>query len=278
MKREGMTLCQKVENSIHKKFSKPIWSKFVKAIKEYKMIAPGDRIAVCISGGKDSMLLAKCMQHLHRVSDFPFELEFIVMDPGYLPQNRELIEYNCREMNIPVKFFETNIFNVVYNEQHNPCYLCSRMRRGNLYAFAKELGCNKIALGHHFDDAIETMLISIIYGSQVRAMMPKLHSDNFEGLELIRPLYLVREKHIIEWKDYNELKFLQCACRFTEASANHEELSKRREIKGIIAKLEEGNPQVPSNIYKSMHNIKLDAVIGYTKDGVDHSFMEDYDK
>ena len=276
MKREQMTLCQKVENSIHKKYSKPIWSKFIKAIKEYQMISPGDSIAVCISGGKDSVLLAKCMQHLHRVSDFPFDLKFIVMDPGYLPKNRELIESNMAALNIPVNIFETNIFNVVYNEKNNPCYLCSRMRRGNLYAFAKELGCNKIALGHHFDDAIETVLISVIYGSQVRGMMPKLHSDNFEGMELIRPLYLVRERDIVDWKDYNELRFLQCACRFTEASANHEELSKRREIKAIIAKLEEGNPQVPSNIYKSIHNIKLDAVIGYTQDGVQHSFLENY--
>lgn len=272
-----MDRSKEIEHSLHKKFSKTIWSRFVAAIKQYELIQPNDKIAVCISGGKDSMLLAKCMQQLHRVSDFPFELQFIVMDPGYLPENRSLIEENAATLNIPVHIFETNIFNVVYKETKNPCYLCSRMRRGNLYATAKSLGCNKIALGHHFDDMIETVLMSIIYGSQVRTMMPKLHSDNFEGMELIRPLYLVREREIIRWKNYNELRFLQCACRFTEASANHEELSKRREIKDMIAKLEKGNSQVPSNIYQSMLNVKLDNVIKYKHHGVEHSFLEDYD-
>jgi len=272
-----MDFCQQVEHSLHKKFSKTIWSKFVAAIKQFEMIQPDDRIAVCISGGKDSMLLAKLMQQLHKVSDFPFEVKFLVMDPGYLPENRALIEQNAASMNIPITVVENNIFNVVYNEPKNPCYLCSRMRRGTLYSAAKSIGCNKIALGHHFDDMIETVLMSIIYGSQVRTMMPKLHSDNFEGMELIRPLYLVRESEIIRWKEYNGLRFLQCACRFTEASAHHEDLSKRREIKGIIARLEKANSQIPYNIYQSMLNVKLDNVIKYKHHGVEHSFLEDYD-
>lgn len=270
---------REIEHSLHKKFSKTIWSKFVGAIKEYKMLSPGDRVAVCISGGKDSMLLAKLMQQLHKVSDFPFEVKFIVMDPGYLPENRQMIEDNARLLNIPITIFDANIYDYVFSQSKNPCYLCSRMRRGNLYAQAKSLGCNKIALGHHFDDMIETVLISMIYGSQVRTMMPKLHSDNFEGMELIRPLYLVREAEIIRWKNYNKLEFLNCACRFTECSAVGENsTSKRAEIKALIARLEKGNSQVPLNIFRSVHNIKLGAVIGYTLNGEQHSFLDDYDQ
>lgn len=269
---------QEIERSLHKKFSKTIWSRFVGSLKEYQMLSPGDKVAVCISGGKDSMLLAKCMQQLHKVSDFPFELKFMAMDPGYLPENRKLIEENAKTLNIPLEIFETNIFNVVYKEPKNPCYLCSRMRRGNLYAQARAMGCNKIALGHHFDDMIETVIMSILYGSQVRTMMPKLHSDNFEGMELIRPLYLVREAEIIRWKNYNKLNFLQCACRFTEASANYANLSKRMEVKALIAQLEKGNAQVPFNIFRSVHNINLATVIGYTLNGVQHSFLDDYDQ
>lgn len=272
-----MNRCQEIERSLHKKFSKTIWSRFVSGVKQYELLSPGDSVAVCISGGKDSMLLAKCMQLLHRFSDFPFELKFLVMDPGYLPQNRALIEENARLMEIPINVFEANIFNFVFKEDKSPCYLCSRMRRGNLYSEAKKLGCNKIALGHHFDDMIETVLMSIIYGSQVRTMLPKLHSDNFEGMELIRPLYMVRERDIIRWKEYNNLTFLQCACRFTEQSENHEELSKRREIKGLIAQLEKRNSQVPQNIFRSVHSINLATVLGYTLNGEEHSFLESYD-
>lgn len=270
---------REIEHSLHKKFSKTIWSKFVGAIKEYEMLSPGDRVAVCISGGKDSMLLAKLMQQLHKVSDFPFEVKFMVMDPGYLPENRRMIEDNAKQLNIPITIFDTNIYDYVFSQPKNPCYLCSRMRRGNLYAQARALGCNKIALGHHFDDMIETVLISMIYGSQVRTMMPKLHSDNFEGMELIRPLYLVRESEIIRWKNYNKLEFLHCACRFTECStAGDNATSKRAEIKALIAKLEKGNSQVPLNIFRSVHNIKLGAVIGYTLNGEQHSFLDAYDQ
>ena len=268
---------QQIEHSLHKKFSKTIWSKFIAGIKEYQMISPGDRIAVCISGGKDSMLLAKLMQQLHKVSDFPFEVKFMVMDPGYLPENRKLIEDNAKLLNIPITIFDSNIFDVVYKIPKNACYLCSRMRRGNLYAFAKTLGCNKIALGHHFDDMIETVIMSILYGSQVRTMMPKLHSDNFEGMELIRPLYMVREADIVRWKNYNSLNFLQCACRFTEQASVNSGLSKRAEVKSLIAQLERGNSQVPHNIFRSVHNINLATVIGYTLNGESHSFLDDYD-
>ncbi|MFV0497021.1 MAG: ATP-binding protein [Candidatus Fimivivens sp.] len=269
---------REIEHSLHKKFSKTIWSKFVGAIKEYEMLSPGDSVAVCISGGKDSMLLAKLMQQLHKVSDFPFEVKFMVMDPGYLPENRKMIENNAKLMNIPITIFDANIYDYVFSQPKNSCYLCSRMRRGHLYSQAKALGCNKIALGHHFDDMIETVLISMIYGSQVRTMMPKLHSDNFEGMQLIRPLYLVRESEIIRWKNYNKLAFLQCACRFTECATADPTTSKRAEIKALIATLEKSNSQVPLNIFRSVHNIKLGAVIGYTLNGNQHSFLDSYDQ
>lgn len=271
---------KEIERSIIKRFRKEIWRPFVKALNEYEMIREGDKIAVCISGGKDSMLLAKCMQEILRHGKMQFGLEFLVMDPGYNPENRSLIEENAKILGIPVHIFESDIFNVVVDVEDSPCYLCARMRRGNLYANAKELGCNKIALGHHFDDVIETILMSMLYGAQVNTMMPKLHSTNFEGMELIRPLYLVKEADILAWKDYNHLRFLQCACRFTEESVrrNEEELSKRQEMKKLIAGFRKTNPYIETNIFKSVGNVNLDACIGYVKNGERHNFLEEYEK
>lgn len=273
---------REIERSIIKRFRKEIWRPFVRALNDYDMIQEGDNIAVCISGGKDSMLLAKCMQEIRRHGKMDFGLEFLVMDPGYHPDNRHLIEENARIMNIPVRIFESDIFDVVVNTDESPCYLCARMRRGYLYSNAKELGCNKIALGHHFDDVIETILMSMLYGAQVNTMMPKLHSTNFEGMELIRPLYLVKEADILDWKRYNELQFLQCACRFTEQiskeRAMNEEAhtSKRQEMKELINKLREVNSHIDMNIFRSVENVNLDACIGYVKDGKRHNFLEEY--
>lgn len=273
---------REIERSIIKRFRKEIWRPFVRALNDYDMIQEGDNIAVCISGGKDSMLLAKCMQEIRRHGKMDFGLEFLVMDPGYHPDNRHLIEENARIMNIPVRIFESDIFDVVVNTDESPCYLCARMRRGYLYSNAKELGCNKIALGHHFDDVIETILMSMLYGAQVNTMMPKLHSTNFEGMELIRPLYLVKEADILDWKRYNELQFLQCACRFTEQiskeRAMNEEVhtSKRQEMKELINKLREVNSHIDMNIFRSVENVNLDACIGYVKDGKRHNFLEEY--
>lgn len=271
---------REIERSIIKRFRKEIWRPFVKALNEYEMIKEGDKIAVCISGGKDSMLLAKCMQEILRHGKMQFGLEFLVMDPGYHPDNRKLIEENARTMGIPVHIFESDIFNVVVDVEDSPCYLCARMRRGYLYANAKKLGCNKIALGHHFDDVIETVLMSMLYGAQVNTMMPKLHSTNFEGMELIRPLYLVKEADILAWKDYNHLQFLQCACRFTEESSRkkEQELSKRQEMKKLIAGFRQVNPYIETNIFKSVGNVNLDACTGYVKNGVRHNFLEEYEK
>lgn len=272
---------QEIERSIIKKFRKDIWNKFVMGIKEYKMISEGDKIAVCISGGKDSMLLAKCMQHLQKYSDMKFELEFIVMDPGYNPENRQKIIDNARIMNIPIKMFEARIFNYVAGLDKNPCYMCARMRRGNLYKFAQDLGCNKIALGHHYDDVIETILMGMIYGGQVQTMMPKLHSKNFKGMELIRPLYMVRESFIKDWVRYNGLEFLQCACRFTEEYEKLEhkgDLSKRQEIKELIHKLSQGNDFVVTNIFKSVYNVNLNTVIEYVYKGKRYNFLDKYDE
>ena len=268
-----------IERSIIKQFRKEIWRPFVKGLQAYEMIADGDRIAVCISGGKDSMLLAKCMQELKRHSKTNFELEFIVMDPGYNPANRRLIEENAALMNIPVQIFESDIFDAVVDVDQSPCYLCARMRRGYLYDRARSLGCNKIALGHHYDDVIETILMSMLYGGQVNTMMPKLHSTNFEGMELIRPLYLVKEADIVAWKDYNHLRFLQCACRFTEAISREEEahMSKRQEMKELINKFRQINPHIETNIFKSVENVNLDACIGYVKNGERHHFLEEYE-
>lgn len=275
-----LTPCQLIERSLIKRFRKDIWNKFVMGLKEYKMINDGDKIAVCISGGKDSMLLAKCMQHLQKYSETDFELEFICMDPGYNERNRRRIEENAKLMNIPIKFFGTRIFGIVANQQQNPCYLCARMRRGHLYAFAKELGCNKIALGHHFDDVIETILMGMIYGGQVQTMMPKLHSQNFKGMELIRPLYMVREEHIKQWVNYNDLEFIACACRLTEKLGQAEksgEVSKRQEIKELIANLAKGNDFVETNIFKSVYNVNLRTVIEYEYKGKRYNFLDTYD-
>lgn len=270
-----------VEKSIRKKFSKTIWSRFTKAIIEYELVKPNDKIAVCISGGKDSMLMAKLFQELKRHDKFPFELVFLVMDPGYSLENRYVIENNARKLNIPITVFETQIFESVYNVKKYPCYLCARMRRGYLYKKAKELGCNKIALGHHYDDVIETILMGMLYGGQVQTMMPKLHSTNYEGMELIRPMYLIREAEIKHWRDYNKLNFIQCACRFTDTCTTcnpGNTGSKRQEIKQLIAQLKKINPQIESNIFRSVENVNLNTIISYKKDDEQHSFLDDYDK
>lgn len=269
-----------IEISIRKKFHKQIFSKFAKAINVYELLQQGDRVAVCISGGKDSMLMAKLFQELKRHNKFAFELVFLVMDPGYNKVNRAVIERNAKRMDIPITVFETDIFESVYEIEKSPCYLCARMRRGHLYSKAKELGCNKIALGHHYDDVIETILMGMLYGGQMQTMMPKLHSTNFEGMELIRPMYLVREDDIKHWRDYNRLHFLQCACRFTENCADcrpdGSSESKRMEIKRLIRDLKEINPFVEKNIFKSVENVNLDTLIAYKKDGVTHHFLERY--
>ena len=270
-----------VEKSIRKKFSKTIWGRFTKAIIEYELVKPNDKIAVCISGGKDSMLMAKLFQELKHHNKFDFEVKFLVMDPGYNEANRHVIEENCRNLGIPATIFESDIFDAVYDIEKSPCYLCARMRRGHLYAFAKELGCNKIALGHHYDDVIETILMGMLYGAQMQTMMPKLHSTNFEGMELIRPLYLVREDDIKAWRDYNGLHFIQCACKFTDTCTtcnNEENRSKRVEIKQLIANLKKVNPFVEANIFKSVENVNLATVVAYKKDGIKHSFLDHYDE
>ncbi len=267
-----------VERSINKKFHKSIWSKFTAALNEYDLIQENDKIAVCISGGKDSMLMAKLFQELKRHNKFNFELVFLVMDPGYSPENRAIIEKNAKMLNVPITVFESNIFESVLHIEKSPCYICARMRRGYLYNKAKELGCNKIALGHHYDDVIETVLMGMLYGGQVQTMMPKLHSTNFEGMELIRPMYLIRESEIKHWRDYNDLHFIQCACKFTDTctSCNPDNASKRQEVKNLIADLAKINPQVESNIFKSVENVNLDTVVGYKQKGVKHSFLENY--
>ena len=269
-----------IERSIIKKFRKSIWNPFILAVKRYELIKEGDRIAVCISGGKDSMLLAKLMQELHRHSDVPFELKFLVMDPGYNAANREKIESNARLLHIPITVFETDIFEIADSVTQSPCYLCARMRRGHLYSKAKELGCNKIALGHHFSDVIETTLLGMFYGSQLQAMLPKLHSTNFEGMELIRPMYCIHEEDVIAWRNYNNLEFIQCACRFTEKYTlcnNEGGISKRQEIKQLIKKLKAENPLIEKSIFNSIHSVCLDTMLGYKSKGVEHSFLDDYD-
>ncbi len=277
---DQITKQERAEESIRKKYHKQIFSPFAKACKTYRLIEDGDHIAVCISGGKDSMLMAKLFQEIKRHKKVDFDLTFLVMDPGYNKENRELIESNAKDLGIPITVFESTIFDAVDTIDKNPCYLCARMRRGYLYSKAKELGCNKIALGHHYDDVIETTLMAMIYGAQIQTMMPKLHSTNFEGMELIRPLYLVREADICAWRDYNELRFLRCACHFTETCATYGEedvsVSKRIETKKLIAELKKTNPYVESNIFRSMENVHLDTVIEYKKDGVRHHFLEDY--
>lgn len=274
-------ISQDAERSIQKKFRKEIWNRFTQSVNEYELIKPNDRIAVCISGGKDSMLMAKLIQMLHRHSKFPFEVKFLVMDPGYSPANREIIERNAKRLGIPITVFESDIFDSVYNVEKNPCYLCARMRRGHLYSKAQELGCNKIALGHHYDDVIETILMSMLYGGQIQTMMPKLNSTNFEGMQLIRPLYMVREDDIKRWRDYNGLRFIQCACKFTDTCTtcnNEENLSKRVEVKELIRTLKAKNPFVESNIFKSVENVNLDTVVAYKQGGVRHHFLDTYDR
>lgn len=269
-----------IERSIIKKFRKPIWRRFTKAIREYELVQDGDKIAVCISGGKDSMLMAKLFQELSRHGKKNFEVVFLVMNPGYNEINYRTIKDNAQILNVPITVFESDIFNIVASEEQSPCYLCARMRRGYLYSKAKELGCNKIALGHHYDDVIETILMGMLYGAQVQTMMPKLHSTNFEGMELIRPLYLIREADIIHWANYNDLHFIQCACRFTEHCAScggTEKGSKRAEIKELIHELAQKDPVIEYNIFRSVENVNLNTVIGYKQDGVRHNFLDTYD-
>lgn len=271
--------CKEAERSIVKKFRKEIWRKFTKAINEYELIQDGDRIAVCISGGKDSMLMAKLFQELERHGKKNFEVVYLVMNPGYNELNYQTILNNAKLLEVPVTVFKTEIFDTVADITESPCYLCARMRRGYLYSKAKELGCNKIALGHHFDDVIETILMGMLYGAQIQTMMPKLHSTNFEGMELIRPLYLIREADIIKWMHYNELHFIQCACRFTENCAScggTEKGSKRAEIKELIHELAEKNPVIEKNIFRSVENVNLSTVIAYKQDGVTHHFLTTY--
>lgn len=269
-----------IERSIIKKFRKPIWCRFTKAIREYQLIQEGDKIAVCISGGKDSMLMAKLLQELQRHGEVSFELVFLVMNPGYNADNWKIIQDNAEILGIPLTVFETDIFNIVADVEKNPCYLCARMRRGYLYSHAKKLGCNKIALGHHFDDVIETILMGMFYSGKIETMMPKLHSKNFEGMELIRPLYLVKEEDIKAWRDYNGLHFIQCACRFTEncASCGGGRGSKRDEMKELIAAFRRESDLIEKNIFRSVHDINLGTVIGYHKGSMRYHFLDDYDE
>ena len=269
---------QEIERSIIKKYRKEIWSKFVKAVQEYQLIQENDHIMVCISGGKDSFLLAKCIQELIRHGKFPFQARYVVMNPGYSEEHKKRIIDVANQLNIPIEMFESDIFAVADKVSYdNPCYLCARMRRGYLYSKAQELGCNKIALGHHFDDVIETTLMSMFYSSEVKTMMPKLKSDHFSGLELIRPLYLVHEDDIISWRDSNHLTFINCACRFTEnIQKNDIHFSKREEIKHLIRDLKKVNPHIDQNIFKSMDNVNLNCVLGYIKNEERVEFVDDY--
>lgn len=271
---------KEIERSIIKRFRKEIWAKFVKAVKDYKLINEGDKVMVCISGGKDSFLLAKCVEELKKHGGVNFDACYVCMNPGYNELNKQMILKNAKILNVDLEMFESDIFDVANTlNEKSPCYMCARMRRGYLYNKAKELGCNKIALGHHFDDVIETTLLSMFYGSEVKTMLPKLHSENFEGLELIRPLYLVKEANVLAWCKYNDLTFINCACKFTDrVSKSDEHISKRKEMKELIKKLREMNPDIDYNIFKSMDNVNLNCVLGTRKDGVHKSFMEDYDK
>lgn len=271
---------KEIERSIITTFRKTIWSKFVKAVSDYKLIKENDKVMVCISGGKDSFLLAKCIQELINHGKFKFEAIYVVMDPGYNKINRDKIIDNAKILNIPIEIFESNIFEVANKlNETSPCYMCARMRRGHLYNYAKEHGCNKIALGHHFDDVIETTLLSMFYASEVKTMLPKLHSDNFEGIDLIRPLYLVKEQAIISWKNYNNLEFINCACKFTErVSKQDESISKRKECKDLIAELRKINPNIDVNIFKAMENVNMNCILGWHKDGKEYSFLDDYDE
>lgn len=272
---------QKAEHSIQTTFRREIWGKFKKAIWDYKLVQDGDKIAVCISGGKDSMLMAKLFQEFKKYTRINFDIEYLVMDPGYNADNRKIIESNAKNLGVPIRVFESDIFESVYHVEKYPCYLCARMRRGHLYHYAQSLGCNKISLGHHYDDVIETILMGMLYGAQIQTMMPKLHSTNFAGMELIRPMYLIRENDIKRWRDYNNLNFIRCACKFTDDCTtcnNEEDRSKRVEIKELIAELKKKNPNVEQHIFKSVENVNLNTVISYKdKDGV-HHFLDKYDK
>ncbi|MBE6874915.1 ATP-binding protein [Ruminococcus sp.] len=276
-----MEIPNDIELSLVKKFRLGIWSKFLKGVKDYQLIQEGDKIAVCISGGKDSMMMAMCMKRLQRYSKVPFDVEYIVMDPGYNAENRQKIIDNAAKLEIPIRIFDTKIFDSVVNVRQNPCYLCARMRRGYLYKNAQELGCNKIALGHHFDDVIETILMGMLYGSQVQTMMPKIHSENFEGMQLIRPLYMVREEDIIKWCRYNGLEFIQCACRFTEEREVYDDgssNSKRQEVKELLKMLRERSPAIDMNIFRSVENVNLQTIISYHIGDEYHHFLDDFDK
>lgn len=275
-----MDKTKEIEQSIIKKYRKDIWRKFIKGVQTYDLIQPGDKIAVCISGGKDSMLLAKLLQELKKHGKFDFGLVFLSMDPGYNKKNKEKIEENAKILGIPLEIFESDIFNVVEGIEKSPCYLCARMRRGFLYAKAQELGCNKIALGHHYDDVIETILMGMFYGSQIQTMMPKLHSTNFKGMELIRPMYLIEEKDIIHWSQYNDLSFIQCACRFTEEMEEKgvvEHTSKREEMKNLVKYLQTMNPNVKKNVFKSVENVNLATIVAYSDDNGKHHFLDEYE-
>lgn len=275
-----MERSEEITKSITKRFRKEIWKMFVKGISEYEMIKDGDKIAVCISGGKDSMLMAKCFQEIQKHQKMNFELEFIVMNPGYNEVNKQKIIDNAKLLNIPITMFETDIFSRVVNIENNPCYLCARMRRGHLYEKAKELGCNKIALGHHFNDVIETILMGMFYGSQMQTMMPKVCSTSHPGMELIRPLYFVKEDDIIAWSKYNDLEFIQCACKFTEKyalSQNPGEVSKREEMKNLIKEMKKGYDKIDINIFNSVQNVNLDTIISYRRGDEFHHFLDDYD-
>ena len=276
-----MERCKEIERSIIKRYRKSIWRPFIKGIQEYQMIKEGDKIAVCISGGKDSMLLAKLLQELQRHGQMNFELKFLSMNPGYSQKNKEKLISNAELLNIPLHMFDTQIFDIVKDVEENPCYLCARMRRGHLYKNAQELGCNKIALGHHFDDVIETILMGMMYGGQMQTMMPKLHSTNFKGMELIRPMYLIKEADIITWKNYNQLEFLQCACRFTEnisKSGDGVGESKRQEMKEWIKQMRATSDVIDRNIFRSVHDVNLDTLIGYHNTKMSYNFLDDYDE
>ncbi len=280
MKRENMTFAQRAESSLLKEFRKPIWRPFMNAVRAYELIKPGDRIAVCISGGKDSMLMAKLMQILQRHSEVPFEAEYLIMDPGYNEINRRKVESNAKLLDIPYTLFESDIFEIANSQEKNPCFLCAKMRRGCLYGKARELGCNKIALGHHFNDVIETTVMGMLWGGQLQGMMPKLHSKNFPGMELIRPLYRVHEEDIIAWKNAHELSFIQCACRFTENCTlcdNGGGGSKRQEVKQLLKRLNRDGGKVEKNVFNAIHMLQFDTFPGWKKDGEAHSFLETYD-
>ena len=280
MKRENMAFAQRVESSLLKEFRKPIWRPFMNAVRAYELMKPGDKIAVCISGGKDSMLMAKLMQILQRHSEVPFEAEYLIMDPGYNEINRRKVDSNAKLLEIPYTLFESDIFEIANSQEKNPCFLCAKMRRGCLYGKARELGCNKIALGHHFNDVIETTVMGMLWGGQLQGMIPKLHSKNFPGMELIRPLYRVHEEDIIAWKNAHELSFIQCACRFTENCTlcdNGGGGSKRQEVKQLLKRLNRDGGKVEKNVFNAIHTLQFDTFPGWKKDGEAHSFLETYD-